>query len=188
MFSGKKQSERLDDIEKRVFEQLTKHESILLRIEEQIKKINIEKQLLEEKTTRQISEVVEKYEQDKNSITQLREDLEQEVHAFKVGRTKMVTDGMSSVERVLDEQMDKIKIDADAYNEVCDSIKTVSKTLENVEDEIQKFLTISTTIKKQDFQLTKFTKKIFEADKEKLELMKRIDTLERMVAKMRRHR
>ena len=41
-------------------------------------------------------------------------------------------------------------------------------------------------IKKEDFELTKYARHLMEADKEKLELMRKIDTLERLVSKIRR--
>ena len=41
-------------------------------------------------------------------------------------------------------------------------------------------------IKKEDFELTKFARNLAEMDKEKLDLMRKIDTLERLVSKIRR--
>jgi hypothetical protein len=40
-------------------------------------------------------------------------------------------------------------------------------------------------IKKEDFELTKFANKIFETDREKLDLMKKIDSMERLVGERR---
>ena len=51
---------------------------------------------------------------------------------------------------------------------------------------MNKFTEISRNIKQGDFELTKYANKLLEADKEKLELMRKIDTLERLISKMRR--
>lgn len=56
----------------------------------------------------------------------------------------------------------------------------VSKNVEKLQQEITK------DIKKEDFELTKFINKVNEENREKLELMKKIDTLERLIGRMRR--
>ena len=53
-------------------------------------------------------------------------------------------------------------------------------------EEIGKFVEISKNIRKEDFELTKFARHLLEMDREKLELMRKIDTMERLVSKIRR--
>ena len=53
-------------------------------------------------------------------------------------------------------------------------------------EEINKFIEISRSIKEEDFELTKFARHLMDMDREKLELMRKIDTLERLVSKIRR--
>jgi len=45
---------------------------------------------------------------------------------------------------------------------------------------------IGRRIKKEDFELSRYANEIWRADKEKLELMRKIDTLERLIAQIRR--
>jgi len=58
--------------------------------------------------------------------------------------------------------------------------------IKNISTEINKFSDISKNIKKEDYELTKFANQLLDLDKEKLELMRKIDTLERLIAKQRR--
>ena len=52
--------------------------------------------------------------------------------------------------------------------------------------ELSKFLDISRNIKKEDFELVRHSRNLAEMGREKLELMRKIDNLERMLSKMRR--
>ena len=51
-----------------------------------------------------------------------------------------------------------------------------------------KFMEISRNIKAKDFEMEKFAAELLKRDQEKLELMRKIDTLERMLASMQRRR
>ena len=83
-------------------------------------------------------------------------------------------------------QIEKLRNDADSYNELKNNITEISNKVNNLGEEINKFIEISRNIKKEDFELAKFSKQLLEMDKEKLELMRKIDYLERLVSKMRR--
>lgn len=83
-------------------------------------------------------------------------------------------------------QMETLKIDAGSYNELKENIAKITDKVNNLSEEINKFTAISSSIKKEDFELTRFANQLREADKEKLELMEKINTLERLVSKMRR--
>ena len=45
---------------------------------------------------------------------------------------------------------------------------------------------IGKNIRKEDFELSRFGNQLMQMDKEKLELMRKIDTLERLISRMRR--
>jgi len=62
----------------------------------------------------------------------------------------------------------------------------IGNKVNNLSSEIEKFTDISKNIRKEDFELTKFARQVLETDREKLELMRRIDTLERLISKTRR--
>ena len=58
--------------------------------------------------------------------------------------------------------------------------------LKLTDKEINKFLAISRNIKEKDFEMTHFARQLREGDREKLELMRKVDTMERLVSRMRR--
>ena len=58
--------------------------------------------------------------------------------------------------------------------------------LGKLKSDITKLSAVAEKIKAEDFELTKFSNQLLAADREKLQLMSRIDTLERLIAKMRR--
>ena len=82
---------------------------------------------------------------------------------------------------------ERLKTDASQYNELKKDVLNISNTTQKLTDEINKFLTISQEIKKGDFELSKFANNLLVMDKEKLDLMRKIDTLERLVSKIRRN-
>ena len=71
-------------------------------------------------------------------------------------------------------------------HEVATSAAAVVNELGKLKSEIAKLSAVADKIKAEDFELTKFSNQILAADKEKMQLMGRIDALERLIAKMRR--
>ena len=81
---------------------------------------------------------------------------------------------------------ESLKKDAEDYSELRKRVAEILSRLNMTSGEINKFLEISRSIRKEDFELTKFARHLLETDREKLELMRKIDTLERLVSKIRR--
>jgi hypothetical protein len=79
-----------------------------------------------------------------------------------------------------------LKKDTEDYNELRKKAAEILSKLNLTTEEINKFIEISKSIKKEDFELTKFARHLLEMDREKLELMRKIDTLERLVSKIRK--
>lgn len=71
-------------------------------------------------------------------------------------------------------------------HEVAASATAFVNELNKLKSDIAKLSAVADKIKAEDFELTRFSNQILAADKEKLQLMGRIDTLERLIAKMRR--
>ena len=86
----------------------------------------------------------------------------------------------------LDVETDKLKKDVQSFNEAKSQIQGIVESVQATKAEIDKFIVISKELKTKDFELSNFAREIFKADKEKLELLKRIDYLETLIAKMRR--
>lgn len=136
------------------------------------------------------TEFFKNFDENVNVIKQLRHDFEKELFDFKLLRSQMQKKIIEKFEEELDKelkiQIEKLRNDADSYNELKNNITEISNKVNNLGEEINKFIEISRNIKKEDFELAKFSKQLLEMDKEKLELMRKIDYLERLVSKMRR--
>ena len=71
-------------------------------------------------------------------------------------------------------------------NEVTTTAAAIANELAKLKAEVAKISAVAEKIKAEDFELTKFSHQLVAADKEKLQLMARIDALERLISKMRR--
>ena len=82
--------------------------------------------------------------------------------------------------------IDELKKEMGDMGELKESLASVKIELAQTQDELKKFTTISSGIKEADFELTQYIKKIQSMDNEKLELLQKIDSLERLLARMKR--
>lgn len=123
-------------------------------------------------------------------IKSTSKEFEKELFQFKLLKAQIQKKVMDKFEEELDKelnlQMKTLKTDAEAYSELKENITGISKQVNSLGNEINKFIDISKNIKKEDFELTRFAHQLREMDREKLELMRKIDTLERLVSKIRR--
>ncbi|HII65047.1 TPA: hypothetical protein HA280_06040 [Candidatus Woesearchaeota archaeon] len=120
----------------------------------------------------------------------IREDLSKEVYDFKLLKAQLQKKLLDKFEEELKQEltlnMEVLRKDISDYEEMKNSVKEMLKKTELVKQEMGKWLDISGSIKAADFELHRFARQLQQADSEKLELMRKIDTLERLVSKMRR--
>lgn len=136
------------------------------------------------------NEFFKNFDENLNVIKNLRQDFEKELFDFKLLKSQMQKKIIEKFEEELGKELqiqsEKLRIDADSYNELKENLTHITERVNGLGEEINKFVTISRNIKKEDFELTKFANQLTQMDKEKLELMHKIDTLERLVSKIRR--
>ena len=124
------------------------------------------------------------------SMKAVRHDFEKELFQFKLLKAQLQKKIIEKFEEELDNELKvqtgKLNADAEAYNGLKENISRITNKVASLSEEMNKFISISSNIKKEDFELTRFANKLLEMDKEKLELMQKIDTLERLVSKIRR--
>ena len=124
------------------------------------------------------------------SMKAVRHDFEKELFQFKLLKAQLQKKIIEKFEEELDNELKvqtgKLNADAEAYNGLKENISRITNKVASLSEEMNKFISISSSIKKEDFELTRFANKLMEMDKEKLELMQKIDTLERLVSKIRR--
>jgi chromosome segregation ATPase len=124
------------------------------------------------------------------SIDDIKEELKKEVYEFNLLKSQMQGKILEKFEKELQNELninlEKLKADNKNYEDARKELALVVNKTIVLGDELNKFAEIGKNLKKEDFMLTKFCNKIWDVDKEKLELMKKIDTLERLVSKIRR--
>lgn len=125
-----------------------------------------------------------------NVVKNLREDFGKELVEFKLLKAQLQRKILEKFEEELQKDLsvnrEALKKDIDDYEELRKKVSEIVSKINLSSEEINKFIEISRNIKKEDFELTKFARNLLEMDKEKLELMRKIDTLERLVSKIRR--
>ena len=135
-------------------------------------------------------EFLKNFRENLSVIKNLREDFGKEIYEFKLLKGQLQRKILDKFEEELQKDLEvnrqALRKDAEDYNELRKKVSDILSRLNMSSEEISKFLDISKSIKKEDFELTKFARNLMEMDKEKLELMRKIDTLERLVSKIRR--
>jgi len=123
-------------------------------------------------------------------IKNLKEDFGKEIYEFKLLKAQLQRKILEKFEEELQKGLEintaALRKDAEDYTELRKKVAEIVSRLNATAAEINKFIDISKNIKKEDFELTKFARQIIEMDREKLDLMRKIDTLERLVSKIRR--
>ncbi len=141
-------------------------------------------------TKKEQKEFLHNFKENLFVIKNLREDFGKEVYEFKLLKAQMQRKILDKFEEELQKYLEMnrgaLKKDMQDYNELRKKVSEIVSRLSMTSEEINKFMDISKSIKKEDFELTRFARQLMEMDKEKLELMRKIDTLERLVSKIRR--
>ena len=136
------------------------------------------------------NEFFKNFDENINIIKNARDSFQKELFDFKLLKSQMQRKILEKFEEELQKELqvklENLNKDAGEYNELKKQITNISLKVNNLSEEINKFLNVSRNIKERDFEMTHFAKQLLEMDGEKLELMRKIDTLERLVGRMRR--
>lgn len=146
--------------------------------------------VIKEQINKDSGEMVDSLKEKIDTISNLKSDFEQEITNFKIflsnQKKGMLEDLTKEFRDEMLNHMNNLKGDISSYNELKQQVSAVLSQTTTLTEEIQKLKEISRNIRKEDFELSKFVDKVTEMDKEKLRLMKEIDTLQRLIAKSRR--
>ena len=149
---------------------------------------SLKKELIETKKTQ--DEFLKNFNENLFVIKNLREGFGKELYEFKLLKSQLQKKILEKFEEELQKDLEvnreSLKKDTDDYSELRKKVAEILSRLNLTTEEISKFIEISRSIKKEDFELTRFARHLLEMDREKLELMRKIDTLERLVSKIRR--
>jgi len=125
-------------------------------------------------------------------IKNTADSFQTELQEFKTLRRHLQTEIISKVSTDIKKELEvyilTIRKKIDELNSMIDSGKEIEDTVKGVKSEIDKFKSIASSIKKEDFALQRHALELKSREKEKIEYVRKIDQLERMVAQMRRRR
>ena len=120
-----------------------------------------------------------------------RKELNDAIYDFKVLKNKLQNQVIEKFEEELKKELslnvEVLRNDFKSYEELKLKLSSLLDEVKSVSSEVSKFKEISSEIKKGDFELAKHAQNLRKADQEKLELMRKIDTLEKLISKMRRN-
>ncbi|MBR9699758.1 hypothetical protein GOV09_04845 [Candidatus Woesearchaeota archaeon] len=130
--------------------------------------------------------------QDATALKDLREDLRTEINDFKIIKSrvekKMIELFEDEIGKQLQQRFDRLEYQMKSFDGLNTKVQAISQRTVDLSREIEKFTSISKHLKEGDFELVKYAQHLQSRDQEKLELMRKLDTMERLVSKMRRQR
>ncbi len=177
-----KTKEEIDIINKNIEENSRVTSDLKLELEA------LRKELIENKKLQ--DDFLKNFKENLAVIKNLREDFGKELVDFKLLKGQLQRKILDKFEEELQKDLEvnreSLKKDTQDYTELRKKVAEILSRLNMTSEEINKFVEIGRNIKKEDFELTKFARHLLEMDSEKLELMRKIDTLERLVSKIRR--
>lgn len=144
-----------------------------------------EKELLAglEKDRAQIAEA-------RQDICSVRDDLRKELYEFKLFKVETQKKILEKYDHELDRELlhhlDVLSNDAKHYNDMRLRVGAIAKSMDELTAEVTKLLAVSKKIDAADFSMDKFARQLMANDKEKLNLMQRIDGLERLISRIRK--
>ena len=115
-----------------------------------------------------------------------REQFESEIRKFQQGQQQLSRSVAGILQQELREGVSELTGQLSHYKEGKQSIQEIVQLVKGMGIAAQKLTDVSTTIASDDFALTKYAQQISRLDHEKLELLKKIDALERLVARERK--
>lgn len=122
------------------------------------------------------------------AVRQLSDHVEEEVNSLKLTKNRMATAVVEAVQREMSQLTSSLRQDYDSYLGVKKELSTLSAKLSTLGQEIDKFKSISGTIKAMDFEMKSYARALEERDSEKLRLIRRIEELQKIIARERRIR
>tara|TARA_Y100000310_G_C20659642_1_gene803988 strand:+ start:186 stop:758 length:573 start_codon:yes stop_codon:yes gene_type:complete len=185
MFVGKQQVEDvqkgLDELRERVGQQTL--EVVKL------KETNEELQTELDDSRQSMQQLQETLQETTQTLSQSVKQMNNEVVELKLylskTRKELVTDLTSEFSQEMKNTTGQLLDDVQSLKKLKDSFASVEDDLSAMRNDVLKFLAISEKVSETDFELTNYQKTLEMNDKEKLDLLRKIDSLERLVAKQR---
>lgn len=170
--------ELLDEIKNKI----ESHDKIVSECESSYKNMHEETMQM----MKQNQEILKKARDDVHELGRFRDEMKKELYEFQLFKKDMretfikkTDSGFKDVKQMLDKE-------AIELNLTKKKLDTKLNKIEALENEIARLTSVAKSIKSADFELVKYNNILKDHQKEKQELIRKIDNLERLVARMRR--
>lgn len=186
LFSNGKEKEELDEQLKTLSRKI-KTATRSIQDQEQILKNSIKDVHIIKEEQEQLALKTKELVKELETATKTLNKATSELSLFKPKLEKeLLTKFTQNIEKELANTTNKIHAESNGFNFAKEVFTKNIEQSKELMKEIEKLQTISKNIKEKDFTLEKYAKEINNKDQEKLRLLKRIDQLESMLAKMKR--
>jgi chromosome segregation ATPase len=126
--------------------------------------------------------------QEMEALMQFKEQLERELYEFKLTQKEIRDKFHKQMEAEVGWLRGAMEKDIGQFNDLKNKLDSKLQTVDKLDSEVQRLTSIAKSIKAQDFELVRYQKELSHQNQEKLMLLRKIDSLERLVAKMRKGR
>lgn len=134
-----------------------------------------------------LSQEVETTNQKLKEATKQIEKATSEIQVFKPSvETKLINQLTQKMEAELANATNKIYAEANGFAQAKEIFSKHLKQSKETVEEMEKLRAVISKIDEKDFTLEEYAKQLDKNDREKVKLLKRIDELESMIAKMKR--
>lgn len=118
-------------------------------------------------------------------------ELKKEIDTFKLSKANLHNFAIKELKDSLRDVMEFLRSDKIEYEKIQKVITGLTDKVSNdyklFEGEIEKLIKISKTVKEMDFNLLNYTHKLDKFENEKMKLIREVDKLETMIARMKRN-
>jgi len=121
-------------------------------------------------------------------ISKLRKEFEKELKKFQELQRQLYDRLGMRISEVAEHSAKQFDLSIDKLRKCCDEAGALSVEISRAKEEIAKFNTAASKIREADFEFKEAAKKLMSQDKQKIELIKKIETLKKIIAAERRRR
>ena len=123
-----------------------------------------------------------------NEINRLKSEFENALNRIKSVSRNIEETAAISVKDVAEKEIETIKAHSKKFRDLEDELKGTTLSVNQLQMELAKFVSISQQIKLVDFSLTKHQEEMSKSEKERMQLINDNERLKSMMAKMKRNR
>lgn len=124
------------------------------------------------------------------TLSSHNDDLAKENHNLRTSRIELESKTTSTIRQQLGKAIQHIEhelsLDTSKVDHLTKELGDIQQQLKTAKTAIATFASAAEGVKKADLAVREYAKEISQGDKEKLELMKKIDVLEKLLASMKR--